>query len=128
MHPVPGAVVLEKTDCTSPLLHARILSILDGRKVDFVCSDMAPNASGHHDLDHDAIMNLCFVSLKFAVQVLKRGDGTYLTKYWNGRSRDEFVELLNKFFMKVDEFKPPSSRVDSSEAFLLATEFKGLKQ
>ena len=127
MHPVPGAIVFDRTDFTSPLLHSRILSILDGRQVDFVCSDMAPNASGQHSLDHDAIMNLCFVSLKFSLQVLRPKTGCYLTKFWDGARKEELTKLLEKFFARVDFVKPPASRVDSSEAFLLGREFKGIK-
>ena len=128
MHDVPGAIVIPNTDFTSPLLHSRILSILDGKHVEFVCSDMAPNASGHHELDHESIMNLCFISLRFSLQVLKPQEGVYLTKFWMGHRFEEFVELVKKFFSTVHPcIKPPSSRDDSSEAFIIAKGFKGIK-
>lgn len=126
MHPIEGAIVLPHTDFTSPINQGKILSILDGELVDAVISDMAPNASGNRSLDHDAIINLCLVSLKFALQVLRPG-GTYLTKYWDGSRTLDFKTTLEKFFGQVDFVKPPASRCNSAEHFLLARKFKGTK-
>ena len=77
--PVPGAITIANTDFTSTLAQGKILSALDGRKADLVCSDMAPNASGIKSVDHESIIQLSLTALQFALQVLQR-NGTFLTK------------------------------------------------
>ena len=122
--PVTGAVTIPNTDFTSLHAQGKILSALEGRKADLVCSDMAPNASGIKSLDHESIIQLSLTALQFALQVLQR-NGTFLTKIWDGKGREQLTEFLDKFFSQVNQFKPGSSREDSSEVFLLARRFKG---
>ena len=124
---VPGAHILSNTDMTSAVSQGNVLSLLNGRPVHFVCSDMAPNATGISSLDHERIMNLCLVALRFALPVLAQ-DGAFLTKVWGGGRTPEFCDLLRKFFTGVREVKPPSSRCDSTESFLLAQGFTGIRK
>lgn len=121
---VPGAITIPNTDFTSPLAQSKILSALDGRKVDLVCSDMAPNATGIKSLDHESIIQLSLTALQFALQVLQL-NGTFLTKTWDGKEQKQLIEFLEKFFHQVNLFKPVSSREDSSEIYILARRFKG---
>lgn len=90
-------------------------------------SDMAPNASGNKGIDVPKIINLAESSLNFAIRILKPGTGTYLTKLWNGVGVDEFKsELVDKYFENVKFIRPPATRSDSTEVFLLARNFKGI--
>ena len=126
MSPVEGARVLCNTDFTKPMNHAKILSILNGKTVDLVCSDMAPNATGHNELDHEAIITLAYTALRFGLQVLEPKTGAFLTKLWDGSQTQCLTDHLDKFFASVKRVKPGASRSDSAEVFLLATQFKGL--
>lgn len=127
INPVVGANLLPNTDFTSPAGQAQILTLLSDRTVDFLCSDMAPNATGVSQLDHEGIMNLAFSAMSFGLQVLKPG-GTFLTKVWNGHRVPDMTNLLQKFFRQVREVKPPASRCNSAELFILADEFTGIRK
>ncbi|GAV05189.1 hypothetical protein RvY_15357 [Ramazzottius varieornatus] len=121
--PYPGAIFLKDSDFTNPKVQKKILDMLEGRPVDVVLSDMAPNASGMRTLDHDAIITLCTEALIFAVRVL-REKGTFLCKIWSGGSNKDFESLLKKHFTLVKFVKPPASRDDSAETYFLATGFR----
>lgn len=126
INPIDGVVTIGNVDFTKPLNQAKIITLLNDRKADLVMSDMAPNASGMRGLDVPKILELAQLSLQFSVQVLKQGSGTYLTKLWNGPGVDEFKEqVLEKHFEKVNIVRPPATRADSTEVFLLARNFKG---
>lgn len=126
MHPVPGAHVLQHCDFTKPINQAKVLSILDQRHVDLVASDMAPNATGTHTLDHEAIIQLVYAAFTFSIQVLKPRTGAFLAKIWDGSRSEELNQQLERFFNRVDRIKPDASRCDSSEIYILAREFRGL--
>lgn len=121
---VPGAITIPNTDFTSPFGQAKILSALNDRKVDLICSDMAPNATGIHSVDHEAIINLVFCALKFSLTVLQV-NGNFLCKIWDGHQTKVCIDMIDKFFTQVHRIKPPSSRDDSSEDFILARGFRG---
>jgi 23S rRNA (uridine2552-2'-O)-methyltransferase len=127
INPITGAHLLPNSDMTSSVTHAKVLSLLDGRLADFVCSDMAPNAVGMSCVDHEGIINLSLVALRFALPVLNPG-GAFLTKLWSGSRDSEMGDLLRKFFTNVKIVKPPASRCDSSEHFMLATGFSGIRK
>jgi 23S rRNA (uridine2552-2'-O)-methyltransferase len=91
---------------------------------DIVLSDMAPNASGDASLDHLRIMGLVEAALYFAYEVLKPG-GTFVCKVWQGGTEGELLKQLRTRFKDVKHAKPPSSRKDSAEQFLVAKGFKG---
>lgn len=122
---VDGAIIMDKMDFTKPLNQALILQLLDGKQADFICSDMAPNATGQPDLDHERIMMLAYSALQFAISVLKPG-GAFLVKLWQGSRTPEMLSHSSKFFNFAKMLKPEASRDNSAECFILAKEFKGV--
>lgn len=123
IQPVEGAICLGNADFTSPFTQGKILSWLDGRQVDCVISDMAPNNSGQKYLDHERIMKLVNRLIPFALQVIKPNAGLLLTKIWQGNQEEELVERLSKHFEHVRRVKPDASREDSAEIYILARDF-----
>ncbi|WP_298571017.1 RlmE family RNA methyltransferase [uncultured Aliiroseovarius sp.] len=95
-----------------------------GGKADVVMSDMAASSSGHKQTDHLRIISLCEAAAYFAFDVLEQG-GTFVAKVLAGGAEGELQKLLKLKFEKVVNVKPPSSRSDSSEKFVVATGFKG---
>jgi 23S rRNA (uridine2552-2'-O)-methyltransferase len=101
----------------------RLRDWLDGG-ADAVLSDMAPPASGHAQTDHLRIMALCEAAAEFAMGVLEPG-GTFVAKVLAGGAEAGLVARLNRAFAKVAHVKPPASRKDSSERYVVATGFRG---
>ncbi len=95
-----------------------------GGKADVVMSDMAAKSSGHKQTDHLRIMALCETAAHFAFDVLDEG-GTFVAKVLAGGAEGELQKLLKQKFDKVANVKPPASRSDSSEKFVVATGFRG---
>ncbi|WP_146345309.1 RlmE family RNA methyltransferase [Phaeobacter marinintestinus] len=95
-----------------------------GGKADVVMSDMAASSSGHKQTDHLRIIALCEAAAYFAFDVLEVG-GTFVAKVLAGGAEGEMQKLLKQKFDKVANVKPPSSRSDSSEKFVVATGFRG---
>lgn len=95
-----------------------------GGKADVVLSDMAASSSGHKQTDHLKIMALCEAAAYFAFDVLDEG-GTFVAKTLAGGAEGDLQKLLKQRFTKVANFKPPASRADSSEKFVVATGFRG---
>lgn len=95
-----------------------------GGKADVVMSDMAASSSGHKQTDHLRIISLCEAAAYFAFEVLEEG-GTFVAKVLAGGAEGELQKLLKLKFTKVAHVKPPSSRSDSSEKFVVATGFRG---
>ena len=95
-----------------------------GGPADVVMSDMAAASSGHKQTDHLRIIALCEAAAHFAFDVLEEG-GTFVAKVLAGGAEVELQTLLKKNFRKVANVKPPSSRADSSEKFVVATGFRG---
>jgi 23S rRNA (uridine2552-2'-O)-methyltransferase len=91
-------------------------------KVDIILSDMAPNTSGHRDLDHLKIIDLGEHALEFAKKTLSK-DGALIMKTFQGGGEKQLAEKLKKSFSQVKFFKPGASRKDSSEIFLVAIGF-----
>jgi len=102
-----------------------ILSVLKGRLVDVVISDMAPNASGNRSSDQIRAMYLCELALDFCRQTL-REEGSFLIKVFHGEGFDAFHKELKQAFSSVKTRKPEASRARSRETYLLATGFKGV--
>ncbi|NVO55327.1 RlmE family RNA methyltransferase [Rhodobacteraceae bacterium B1Z28] len=96
---------------------------LDG-KADVVMSDMAASSSGHKQTDHLRIMTLCEAAAYFSFDVLVEG-GTFVAKVLAGGAEGDLQKLLKQKFDKVANVKPPASRSDSSEKFVVATGFRG---
>jgi 23S rRNA (uridine2552-2'-O)-methyltransferase len=97
-----------------------------GGKADVVMSDMAASASGHKGTDHLRIIALVEAALAFAFDVLEE-DGTFVAKVLAGGAELQMQNQLKKAFRKVANVKPPASRADSSEKFVVAQGFRGLK-
>lgn len=95
---------------------------LNGKKVDLVLSDMAPNTSGISSLDHDLSINLVKTACDFAIKVLKCG-GDLLIKVFQGKEMQEMIKSLQNNFREIKIIKPQASRMRSREIFVLARGF-----
>jgi 23S rRNA (uridine2552-2'-O)-methyltransferase len=95
-----------------------------GGPADVVLSDMAASASGHKQTDHLRIIALCEAAAYLAFDVLTPG-GTFVAKVLAGGAEGALQKLLKQRFTKVENVKPPASRSDSSEKFVVATGFRG---
>ncbi|MEC7256353.1 MAG: RlmE family RNA methyltransferase [Pseudomonadota bacterium] len=95
-----------------------------GGNADVVMSDMAAASSGHKQTDHLRIIALCEAAAYLAFDVLDEG-GTFVAKVLAGGAEGELQKLLKQKFTKVANVKPPASRADSSEKFVVATGFRG---
>ena len=95
-----------------------------GGPADVVLSDMAAPASGHRQTDHIRIMALAETAAQFAFEVLAPG-GVLVAKVLQGGTEAALLTLLKRHFAKVQHFKPPASRKDSAEMFVVATGFRG---
>ncbi|KPP89426.1 MAG: 23S rRNA (uridine2552-2'-O)-methyltransferase [Rhodobacteraceae bacterium HLUCCA08] len=95
-----------------------------GGKADVVMSDMAAASSGHKQTDHLRIIALGEAAAYFAFDVLEEG-GTFVAKVLAGGAEGDLQKLLKQKFTKVVNVKPPASRSDSSEKFVVATGFRG---
>ena len=100
-----------------------VKNILEG-KANVVMSDMAASSSGHKKTDHLRIMALCETAAYFAFDVLEEG-GTFVAKVLAGGAESDLQTLLKQKFTKVFNVKPPSSRSDSSEKYVVALGFRG---
>lgn len=95
-----------------------------GGPADLVLSDMAANTVGHPQTDHLRTMGLVEAGLEFAIEVLKPG-GAYVAKVLAGGADNHLVAELKRHFATVKHAKPPASRKDSSEWYVVAQGFKG---
>ncbi|HVL20375.1 MAG TPA: RlmE family RNA methyltransferase, partial [Amaricoccus sp.] len=121
VEPIPGADLLE-LDFLAEGADARVRDWLGG-PADLVVSDMAAAASGHPQTDHLRITALVEAAAEFAMDVLKPG-GAFVAKVLAGGADAALVKWLNRGFAKVQHMKPPASRRDSSEKYLVATGFR----
>jgi len=106
-------------DFTEEAVFNQLLGVLDGRAVDLVLSDMAPNLSGVRAADQPRAMYLCELALDFAIKVLRPG-GDMLLKVFQGEGFDEFLRQVRGEFTQVLMRKPLPSRSRSREQYLLA--------
>lgn len=122
MDAVPGAAIVQM-DFLDDAAPARLIEELGGEP-DIVLSDMAAPTTGHRRTDHLRTMHLCEVAADFAMSVLKPG-GHFLTKTFQGGTENELLDMLKRSFRSVHHVKPPASRDESVELYLLAKDFKG---
>ena len=122
VEPIPGAE-LHQLDFLEDGADDKVKDWLGGR-ADVVMSDMAAASSGHKQTDHLRIMALCEAAAYFAFDVLDAG-GTFVAKVLAGGAEGELQKLLKQNFTKVANVKPPASRSNSSEKFVVATGFRG---
>ncbi|MBZ9558285.1 MULTISPECIES: 23S rRNA (uridine(2552)-2'-O)-methyltransferase RlmE [Modicisalibacter] len=111
-------------DFTEDAVLEAILAQLDGRPVDLIISDMAPNMSGMAAIDQPKAMYLVELALDLATQTLTPG-GRLLTKVFQGEGFDDYLKALRDRFARVVTRKPGASRDRSREVYLLADGFKG---
>ena len=121
IEPIPGATVLQ-ADFLLPETPARLREALDG-EADLVMSDMAAPATGHRQTDHLRIVALAEAAYAFAAEVLAPG-GTFLAKVLQGGAERDLLTPLKRDFTTVRHVKPPASRADSAETYVLATGFR----
>lgn len=121
--PITGANILDHSDFSHGDVQDKILSLLSGRRVDVVLSDMAPNASGVRSMDHERIVSLFEAAWEFSKEVLTE-NGHFLGKLWDGEHVRRLKGDLHPFFRSLKVIKPKASRQESSELFLFARGFK----
>jgi 23S rRNA (uridine2552-2'-O)-methyltransferase len=120
--PIPGVKLLEM-DFMTPEADERLKAELGGL-ADGVLSDMAANTTGHKKTDHLRIIGLAEAAVAFTREVLAPG-GFFLCKLFQGGDTAALLAELKRDFALVRNIKPPASRADSSELYVLATGFRG---
>ena len=120
--PIEGVTILQM-DFMDDAAPDRLKEALGGL-ADLVLSDMAANTVGHPQTDHLRTMALVEAGLLFATEVLRPG-GAYVAKVLAGGADNNLVAELKRHFASVKHAKPPASRKDSSEWYVIAQGFKG---
>jgi len=120
--PIDEVVILQM-DFMDDAAPARLAEELGGA-ADLVLSDMAANTVGHQQTDHLRTMGLVEAAADFAGEVLAPG-GAFVAKVLAGGADHDLVALLKRMFATVKHAKPPASRKDSSEWYVIAQGFKG---
>jgi 23S rRNA (uridine2552-2'-O)-methyltransferase len=120
--PIPGAEI-HQLDFLSEGADAKVRDWLGG-PADVVMSDMAAASSGHRQTDHLRIIALCEAAAALAFDVLAPG-GTFVAKVLAGGAEATLQQELKRRFTRVVNVKPPASRSDSAEKFVVATGFRG---
>ncbi len=120
--PIPGVEFYEGDFTTDEALQW-LESKTEKGHVDVVLSDMAPNTTGHQKTDHLRQMTLLEYAWDFAKQTLKPG-GVFVAKSFTGGTTDELLKDIKKSFDSVHHIKPPSSRKDSVEMFIVGVGFR----
>jgi len=120
--PIEGVTIFQM-DFMADEAPAALEGALDGAP-DLVLSDMAANTVGHKQTDHLRTMGLVETAVDFAIQSLAPG-GAFVAKVFAGGTDQELLTILKKNFASVKHAKPPASRKDSSEWYVIAQGFKG---
>jgi 23S rRNA (uridine2552-2'-O)-methyltransferase len=120
--PIEGVTIFEM-DFMADAAPALLVDALGGAP-DLVVSDMAANTVGHKQTDHLRTMGLVETAAHFAIENLEPG-GAFVAKVLAGGTDADLLALLKKHFTTVKHAKPPSSRKDSSEWYVIAQGFKG---
>jgi 23S rRNA (uridine2552-2'-O)-methyltransferase len=121
MEEIPG-VTFFKADLTDPQVPAMLKAALGG-PADLVMSDMAAPTTGHRATDHIRTIALVEIALDVALDVLKPG-GAFVGKVFQGGSSSDLLTGLKKAFREVKHVKPPASRAESVELYVVALGFK----
>lgn len=122
MDEIPGVdfIQLDFMDDEAP----EKLKTMLGGLADIVLSDMAPNTTGHKSTDHIRIMAVVEAAAYFAKEVLKPG-GAFVAKVFQGGTENALLAEMKKDFKTVKHIKPPASRKESAEQYVVATGFRG---
>lgn len=124
MQPIVGVEFIEGDFTEQPVLDL-LMQRIEGKPVDLVISDMAPNMTGVASVDQARSMNLAELALEFSDKSLKPG-GSLLVKTFQGAGFNEFHSQLRRRFEKLVSRKPPASRTESKEIYLLGRGFRGV--
>jgi 23S rRNA (uridine2552-2'-O)-methyltransferase len=122
MDPVAGAVLITQ-DFLDPAAPGAIKAALGGA-ADLVLSDMAAPATGHAPTDHRRIIALAETAYGFAAEVLAPG-GAFVCKVFQGGTERDLLTVLKRDFATVRHAKPPASRAESAEVYVVALGFRG---
>lgn len=101
----------------------KLFTLLDGRRADAVISDIAPNTTGHKQTDHLRIIAFAEMAYDFAAEVLAP-EGTFICKVFQGGAQEDLLKKLKADFKTVKHIKPPASRKDSAEIYVMGLGFK----
>jgi 23S rRNA (uridine2552-2'-O)-methyltransferase len=118
--PISGVTVLEG-DFRGEIL----VAALEGSKADVVLSDVSPNLSGIGNVDQARALELIGAAIDFCSKALK-ADGVFLVKAFHGEAFDPLLERMKRAFMRVKAVKPPASRGESAETYVLARGIKAV--
>ena len=110
-------------DDAPDILKEELAKISESGLADVVMSDMAPNTMGHKQTDHLRIMAVVEAAYYFACEVLKE-DGVFIAKVFQGGAESSLLAEMKKNFKTIKHVKPPASRKESAEQYLVATGFK----
>jgi 23S rRNA (uridine2552-2'-O)-methyltransferase len=124
MEPIAGveSIELDFMDDSAP---ARLKAMLRGGRADAVLSDMAAPGTGHARTDHLRIIGLAEAAAEFASEVLEEG-GTFVCKVLQGGAERGLLDRLKRAFAAVRHVKPPASRAESAEMYVVATGFRAV--
>lgn len=100
-----------------------LINALGGEQADVVMSDIAHNTVGHRNTDHNKIMALVEAGYDFAIEILKP-NGAFVAKVFQGGTEGELLARMKKDFKSVKHIKPPASRKESPETYVVATGFR----
>jgi 23S rRNA (uridine2552-2'-O)-methyltransferase len=120
--PIPGATLLQG-DFTTPEAQAALRDAIGGA-ADLVLSDMAAPSTGHGATDHVRIVALVEAAQDFAREILAPG-GAFVAKVLQGGAEPALLQRLKRDFASVRHAKPPSSRAESAETYVVAQGFRG---
>ena len=120
--PLPGVTLLT-ANVRDPATLAAIRTALGG-PADIVLSDMAPATTGHAATDHLRIVALAEDAFAVASQILKPG-GAFVAKVFQGGAEGQLLAALKRDFAELRHAKPPSSRSESAETYVIATGYRG---
>ncbi|MGH7066780.1 MAG: RlmE family RNA methyltransferase [Acetobacteraceae bacterium] len=121
IEPIAGAFILT-ADAADPDFVERLRPLIGGA-ADLVLSDMAPATTGHAATDHLRIMALAELAFERAADVLNPG-GSFVVKLFQGGAEASFLSTLKRRFVSVRHAKPPASRPESRELYLVAMGFR----
>ncbi|TMS82163.1 23S rRNA (uridine(2552)-2'-O)-methyltransferase RlmE [Pseudoalteromonas sp. S554] len=122
MDSLPGVDFLQGDFREEAVLDA-LLKRIDGKNVDVVLSDMAPNMSGNNSVDQAGSMYLVELALDMCNQVLKK-NGAFIVKVFQGEGFDQYLQEVRNSFKAVKIRKPDASRARSREVYIVATGYK----
>ncbi|MTH95548.1 RlmE family RNA methyltransferase [Roseibium sp. RKSG952] len=126
MDHIPGVAFLQKDFLDDDAPEA-LISALGGHGPDVVISDMAAPTTGHKQTDHLRTTHLFEVAIDFAIRNLVPG-GSFLAKVFRGGTENQLLQQLKHDFKTVSHMKPPASRKESPELYVIAKGFRGRQE